>query len=95
MRSRRSDDLALAQDADLGAAGDGAVADVGAGDLAAPPAPRTLAHLGVAGDALLVVGLEQADHGGGDVFEGLVDDLVLAELDALVLGGLGLGVSPS
>ena len=57
------DDRALAEEADLGAAGDDAVEHVAAGDRARRGDPEDLADLGVAGDDLLELGREQAEHG--------------------------------
>ena len=45
--------------------------------------PEDLADLGLAGDDLLELGGEHADHGVLDVLEELVDDLVGADLDVL------------
>ena len=77
------DDRALAEEADLGAAGDGAVVHVAAGDWPDPGHREDLADLGLAGDDLFELGREQADHGVLDVLEDLVDDLVGADLDVL------------
>ena len=88
------DDRALPQEAHLGVAGDGAVEHVAAGDGADAGHPEDLADLGVAGDDLFELGLEQAEHGVLDVLEHLVDDLVGADLDVLLVGhlaGLAIG----
>ena len=47
-----------------------------------------LADLGLAGDDLFELRGEQAEHGGLDVLDQLVDDLVGPDLDVLVLGQL-------
>src|SRR3954452_12034085 len=75
------DDDAVAQEADLGAAGDDARLHVAAGDGADPRDAEDLPHLGVAGDDLLELGGEEAHHGLLDVLQDLVDDLVGADLD--------------
>src|SRR5437763_10539314 len=56
-------------------------------------------HLGMAEDRLLDDGLEQAFHGELHLVEGLVDDRVVLDLHAFLLGGLlrirlALGVEP-
>src|SRR5688572_22952031 len=89
------DDGALTDVADLGAPGDHAVAHHTPGNLAHSWDLEDLEHLGVAGDDLLVLGLEHAHHGGLDLLEDLVDDLVGADLDALGLGQLAaLAIGP-
>ena len=77
----------------LRAAGDDARAHVATGDGADPRHPEDLADLGLAGDDLLVLRREHADHRLLDVLEQLVDDLVGADLDVLGVGQLaGLAV---
>ncbi len=66
---------------------------VAAGDGADPGHAEDLADLGLAGDDLLELGGEHADHGLLDVLEHLVDDLVGADLDVFGVGQLaGLAV---
>ena len=79
---------ALAQEADLRAAGDDALAHRAAGDRADLGDSEDRADLGLAGDDLLVDRLEQAEHRGLDLLDELVDDLVGADLHALGLGHL-------
>ena len=79
----------------LRAPGDDPVEHVAPGDAPDPGDLEDLAHLGVAGDDLFDIGLQQAEHGVLDVLEHLVDDLVGPDLDALGLGQVaGLAVGP-
>ena len=89
------DDRALAEEAHLGAAGDRAAEHVAAGDAADAGHAEDLADLGLAGDDLLELGSEHADHGVLDVLEHLVDDLVGPDLDVFGVGELAsLAVGP-
>ena len=62
--------------------------DVAPGDGADPRHPEDLPDLGVAGDDLLVLRRQHADHRLLDVLEQLVDDLVGPDLHALGVGEL-------
>ena len=73
--------VALAQEADLRSPGDDALSHVAAGDRADPWDPEDLADLGLAGDDLFELGREQPEHGGLDLLDQLVDDLVGPDLD--------------
>src|SRR5262249_11526827 len=79
------DDDAVAQEANLAAAGDDPRAHVTACDGADARHTEDFADLGLARDHLFELGSEHADHRPLDVLEQLVDDLVGADLD--VLGG--------
>src|SRR5947207_10924869 len=68
----------VAQEADLRAARDRAVADVAAGNLADPRHREDLPHLGFARDHFGELGLQHPFEGRVDVFEHLVDDLIEA-----------------
>ena len=61
---------------------------VAPGDGTDPRDAEDLPDLGLAGDDLLVLRGEHADHGALDVLEELVDDLVGTDLDVLGLGQL-------
>src|SRR6187397_2970286 len=82
------DDDALAQEADLRAAGDDTRAHAATGDEADARDAEDLAHLGLARDDLFELRCEHADHGALDVLEELVDDLVGADVHALGIGEL-------
>src|SRR6516225_5085384 len=76
----------VADQACLAAAGDDARTDDGAGHVADARHPEDLADLRRAELGLLELGLEHALERGLDLVDRLVDDRVVADLDALALG---------
>src|SRR5262249_12430492 len=72
----------------LAVAGDRAGPDHAAGDVAEPWHPEDLADLRTAEVDLLVLGLEHALEGRLDLVDRLVDDRVVADVDALAVGQL-------
>ena len=82
------DDRSLTEEAHLGATSDDTIGDHTTGDGADAGNPEDLAHFGFAGDNFFVLRLEKTEHGILDVFEKLVDDLVVADLDLFLVGQL-------
>ncbi len=82
------DDDTVARDARLGATLDLAALDHRSGDVAELGRAEDLADLGGARLALLVLRLEHALEGELDLLDRLVDDRVVADLDAFLLGVL-------
>src|SRR5205823_2401633 len=82
---RRVDDGPAPDDAHQGRALDGPLGDVAAGDGADPADLERLADDGPAQVDDLLARLELALQGGPDVVGHLVDDVVLADLDAALL----------
>src|SRR5205085_1601248 len=83
-----TDDHAVADEARLGVAADLTTAYQGAGDVAELARAVDLADLRRAELHLFVLGLEQALERRLDLVDRLVDDRVVADVDALTLGQL-------
>src|SRR6478609_10808330 len=83
-------DDTVADDASLGASLDLARADDRTGDRAELGGLEDLAHLGGAELGLLELRLQHALQGRLDLLDGLVDHRVVADLDALALGHIGV-----
>src|ERR1035437_5686887 len=81
------DHLSTAPDANAAAANDATVGDVATGNDRGLADPEDLANLGPALDCLDFHRLEQAAEGSLDIVGELVDDVVLADVDFLRLGG--------
>src|SRR5258708_7750888 len=91
----RVDDDRVAHEPDLGLARDLALGDEGARDRARLGDVEDLAHLDLAHELLARDRGEHAHHGLLDVVDGVVDDLVELDVDALLLGELlGLARGP-
>src|SRR5215212_7889396 len=88
-------DRTIAHNAHTVVARDLAPGDVAARDRADPRYPEGLAHLGRRRLVLGSLGGEHAAHGGFDLLEGLVDNVVGPDLGALPLGDLFGRVSRS
>src|SRR5438552_1122375 len=80
------EDDAVAEEPDLGPAGDDTRPYLTSGDGSHARDPEDLTHFGLARDDLFELGGEHADHGRLDVLEQLVDDLVGPNLDVGRLG---------
>ena len=78
----------VADQAELGLARDLALGDEAAGDGADLGDGEDLADLGLAHELLALDRREHADHRLLDVVDGVVDDLVELDVDALLLGHL-------
>src|SRR5690606_25609127 len=83
-----ADDHAVAQQPSIGVATHQTVGDHAAGDVAEPAGPEDGPDLGAAEVDLLVLRLQQALQRRLDLLDRLVDDGVVPDLDALVLGQL-------